>query len=228
MSEPYNFAEEAEELVYRARGGDEEAARLLVFAGQIFASSLSDLLYGPGQGAELIKRLAAESLTWPCIASNYRRMQGHPEALAKYLNEVGLGTGRNLNSEKQDKRTLGRLEGAFFFFRAIEDRGKIDLKRDGINDRDEWMKSDYGKAVKEEIAAILDEYFRCFSKDFWRGCDVLKALAECAYAAAESEVNSAGRSAPRLTMNRIVPDIEIARTALVKEIARLIHSMLLA
>lgn len=201
------------DLKLRALNGDDTAIRELLFAGGVFCQSLVDLAYSehPSMRAAL-RRIASEKLTWPVEASRHGRVRGNTNEVNKYLSDIELGSGKNINQDAVDSRNHDRLAGAMFFFDAIQSRGKIDLRRDGLT-VDGWLASETGKKTKKEIKAIFDEHF----SHTWRSISPLKPLIDHA----ESE-------ATRIANNKrisVVTDIAIMRE-LILTIAKQIHGML--
>lgn len=229
MSEPPDLSGIAYELLQRAKEGDEVAANELVFIGRVFASSVAELFYHSEEGRKLILDIAANELTWPCIASQHGRMQGHPDAIAEYLKELNLGSAHNINKNKHDPRTIDRLEGCMFFYNVIRKRGVVTLSRGRIRKRDDWMKSSFGTEVKKEVNTILSDYFEFNGKAHWmeEGLPederLLKGVVDEAKRAALLEVNSDGRSSDS---KEIEPPISVIRTKLVNEITRQIFALL--
>jgi hypothetical protein len=218
VREPWDYKGDAEKLLNSAREGNENAARLLVYAGEVFAGAVEELFRESEEGRALIREIASESLTWPCIASRHQAFRGGPDRLKSYLEELELGSSENFNFAKQDPRTESRQGAARYLRRIAENhavgkhiRSGLSVQesiersrfvRDGL-ERDPWRKSAHGKAAKAAIEEALDWLYK---SDSWLEDELLAPIVEKA---------KEGRKSVRSI-----------RTAFVREALNVIHGML--
>lgn len=154
-SPPFDPARIAHELELRAKRGDQAAIREILFAARVFAHSLSYLAQYEETKSSLAGVASAE-LTWPAVVSRHGKIVGNSADTASYLDAIGLGSSFNLNRDAPDARTKDRLAAVMFFLNVIRERGNVDPLRNGLSCQ-EWLASDNGKRVLEEIAVICDE-----------------------------------------------------------------------
>jgi hypothetical protein len=113
---PFDPASIAHELEQRARTGDVEAIREIWFAGMAFAQVLAGLAYRDDPPTQVaLKSIAADEVLWPAVVSRHGRIRGNKIGIQKYLDEIGLGSAKNLNFDNVDPRSHHLLAGVMFF-----------------------------------------------------------------------------------------------------------------
>jgi len=226
FGEDFDYYEASRELVTQIiTNGDRVAARKLVNAatfygwGVEFCLKCSEFSGGKSEGIDELKRIAESRLQWPCVVSRHRRFNVNSGSVAEYLEKLNLGGRKNLNTEKIDSRSARKAFAINCIFGLVENSLGERLVRAGL-ERDEWLSSEHGKAVKIEIAKLLDSLFQ---NDDWMTNPLLSPMVEAATKKASTHLRYRDGLEPGAPVE---PTVQAIKSALIKDACSLIHGML--
>lgn len=207
-----------ERLLADAKKGDASAAATLVEGARIMALSVECLFKDSREAEEIVKRLAAETLLWPVVASPINEEHG-PEWIRDYLEKLNLGAALNVSPRKRDHRTTNKDRVAVVHLMRLAEQHGHAFTRAGIKDRNAWKKSEFGKAAKTAIKEGLELY----EEEGWINSKILAPIT----ARARETVERERRRRNGLDRHEAVSvSTRTIKTAFFDEALSLIHGML--
>lgn len=207
-----------ERLLEEAKDGDAAAATTLVRGAHIMALSVECLFKDSREAEEMLRRIAAETLLWPVVASPINEEHG-PEWIRDYLERLNLGAALNVSPRKRDDRTTTKDRIAVVHLMRLAQQHGHTFTRAGIKDRNAWKKSGFGKAAKTAIRGGLELY----EEEGWIDSKILAPIT----ARARETVEREHRRRNGLERHEAVSvSTRAIKTAFFDEALSLIHGML--
>ena len=204
-----------ERLFEAAKAGDVGAAGTLVTGAEIMAWFVQSLFKATPESREMVRRIASETLHWPTVVCPINEDYG-PDWTRDYLKELGLGSALNVSPRKRDDRTTKEERIAVARLMRLARQEGHSFTRGGMS-RNEWMKSEHGKAARK---AVKDGLRMLYDDEGWLDCPLLFPLVSRAQKIVEAEdrrVNGLEHNEPAKATRTAI------KTAFFKEALSLIH-----
>lgn len=191
-----------ETLFEAAKAGDVGAAGTLVKGAEIMARFVESLFNASPESKEIVRRIASETLIWPTVACPINGEHG-PDWTRDYLKELHLGSALNVSPRKRDERTSQEERIAAVHLMSLAKQTGHIFTRGGTIDRNEWKKSEFGKAAKCAIKRGLE----LFEDERWIESKLLAPIVDRARKKIEKEYrrrHGLERNAPAIATEKAI------------------------